>query len=227
MSKYLLKNNRIYYLIFSTYKKIPIFSSYILSSLIEDYLFYYYSKYDFKIYSYSIMPCHFNLMVKFVKGIDIENFEHDLKSYSTNQLLFYINNIENLDYEYVCGKNCFCKKFPIDNVSGEPLCSSRINENMFINSRPGHRGPGLTSNPVSGQPPCCPRSITQETLNIIKLRQRIWRHESWKEIMDDEEQFDQKLNYTFNNYKKHHLKTSSIRYIISPYEIPRQNIRRI
>ena len=234
MSKFLLKDNRIYYLVFTTFKKIPIFSSQILSSLLIDYIYFYYAKYQFEIFCYSIMPCHLNLLARFKKGQDIEDFEHDIKSYATNQFLYFINNLENIDYQYICGTHCYCQKFAMQKVNpgasgpGVNCPPSFIPPhsvpapNKFL-SAPSTEARGYRHYNVSAGPPCPVRDnklaqdnrthpLTQESLNIIKNKKRVWRHKSWKQIIDNQEQFKQIYKYIYYNNKKHNLIIPNKRY---------------
>ncbi|MFH1536451.1 MAG: hypothetical protein ABID45_00520 [Patescibacteria group bacterium] len=80
MSNFLLKDNSIYYLLFGVHKKIPLFYSEKICEFLIKEIFFYQKKYKFKLYTFSIMPCHLNLMAKFRKKEDIENFERDFNN---------------------------------------------------------------------------------------------------------------------------------------------------
>ena len=175
MSKFLLKDNSIYYLVFGTYKKTPLFYSRILCNLLVEYLYFYREKYDFKLYSYSIAPCHLNLLAKFKNKEDITNFEHDYKSYSTNQFIELVRSEEIFDYKFICGLKCKCRKFSIQKDNKRLLGPLSIDQ------------------------------ITRETLQIVKVKNRIWRHKSWKYVIDNKEVFYEKLNYVYYNPIKHKL----------------------
>ncbi|MFH1781868.1 MAG: transposase, partial [Patescibacteria group bacterium] len=98
MGKFLLKDNKIYYIIFGTHKKIPLFTSEVICDFLAEEIFFYQNKFKFKLFTYSILPCHLNLLIKFKRKEDIENFDRDFKSYTTNYLLKLLD--ENLIRDY-------------------------------------------------------------------------------------------------------------------------------
>ena len=185
MSKFLLKDNNIYYLLFGTYKKIPLFYSVKICNFLIKEIFFYQKKYKFDLYTYSILPCHLNLMAKFRKKEHIEDFERDYKSIIANYILNLLKKDQINDYKFICGIECECRKYHIQE-----------NDNC------GALHPQLS------------KSLSDETLNIIKYKKRIWRHKSWKYIIDNEEIFKEKLNYIYYNHEKH--KYNKINNYISP-----------
>ena len=192
MSKFLLKDNSTYYLLFGIHKKIPLFYSEKICEFLIKEIFFYQKKYKFELYTFSIMPCHLNLMAKFNKKEDIENFERDYKSITANYILNLLKKDKINDYKFICGIECECDKYHI-----------KENDNC------GALHPQL-SNSI--------KSTSNITLNYFKYKRRIWRHRSWKYIIDNEEIFKEKLNYIYYNHQKHKYNKIN-NYISTEYKI--------
>jgi len=204
MSRFLLKDNSVYFLVFSTYKKIPLFISNKISLILIENICFYQKKYQFELIAYSIIPCHLNLYIRFSKKEDIESFERDFKSYTNKCIIKLLEKNEVDDYHFICHRHCYCNKYP------------------FHEDNPGALHPGLSASPEEpsqtaglskksaipgcGAPgPCLFHPLTDETINIIMNKKRVWRHKSWKNIVDNQSIFIKKLNYIYNNYKKHKM----------------------
>ena len=102
-----------YYLILGTYKKIPIFQSKKVKDILIDNIYFYKKKYNLKLYSFSIIPCHLNLIFSLEKD-NLLDFERDYKSHTHNKIMPMI--LQNkIDYQYICGLGCQCRKYTINN----------------------------------------------------------------------------------------------------------------
>ncbi|MFH1537102.1 MAG: hypothetical protein ABID45_03880 [Patescibacteria group bacterium] len=121
MSEFLLKDNSVYYLLFGAHKKIPLFYSQKICNFLIKEIFFYQKKYKFDLYTYSIIPCHLNLMAKFNKKEDIENFERDYKSITANYILNLLKKDKISDYKFICGVECECDKY---HIQGNDNCGA-------------------------------------------------------------------------------------------------------
>lgn len=206
------RNKRLYYdyvpyeIVANTWCKIPIFTDESACFSLRKTIWKIQKKYKFFIYCYSIAPCHLNIIFKPVFAKHISSIMRDIQVDAYYRIYELIDAGKLMEYEYLCGKQCYCKLFKYP-----------TGQSKYVLTNKSARG---SDNFARGSvPPCYTRYFRSEGKlksfrqisehithleNFIKYR-KLWDTGFYDQYIRNEYLLKKKIRYIYYNNQKHHL----------------------
>ena len=204
-------NNVVYEIITNTWCRIPIFTDIEACQVLRESIWKYQKRYDFIIFTYSIAPCHLNILFKPKKGKQISDIIRDIKVDARYRVYELIEQNKLYSYHYLCGQQCFCKSFKYQNSElkfsvtpgHRPRCGPHTNDVAIKNDRPSINHYYRAANGKIKSFRIINPAITK--LENFKQYKHLWDTGFYDHYIRNQEEFIKKLNYFYYNNNKHHL----------------------
>ncbi|MFH1537190.1 MAG: transposase [Patescibacteria group bacterium] len=198
-NKRIYKDEVDYFIITNIWNNIPLFTDEKTCNILKEKIWIYQKKYKFYIYSYSISPCHLNILFKPVFGKQISDIIHDIKGATANNIKKLLNNNLLLNYEYICNKQCHCKFAEINKevvAQGYKTLCYQLNQPHYVHY---YRN---ADNKIKSIKIINPGTAKLEN---FKLNNKFWENGFYDHYIRNQNEFIKKIKYIYFNNNKHCL----------------------